>query len=141
MQAVPHAVSEDDTWNGYFIPKNTVVFGNVWAIHMDPNRYPNPTVFNPDRFLTKDGSIRWGGGSVAHERDQLSTHTSSIKMILTLKIAMCLVGVDDSGMFSPGSVLVMRTRTKILTRMNIQPWKSYSRSKSFHSAITHYMGD
>jgi cytochrome P450 len=47
------AAEEDDTWDGYFIPKGTTVVGNLWAIHMDPVRYPNPTLFNPDRFLAK----------------------------------------------------------------------------------------
>lgn len=44
-------VEEDDTLDGYFIPKGSTVVGNIWAIHMDPVRYPNPTLFNPDRFL------------------------------------------------------------------------------------------
>jgi len=48
---VMRVVEEDDTLDGYFIPKGSTVVGNVWAIHMDPVRYPNPTLFNPDRFL------------------------------------------------------------------------------------------
>ena len=28
--AVPHMASEDDEYNGYFIPKGTVVLGNAW---------------------------------------------------------------------------------------------------------------
>ena len=53
FKGVPHCTDEDDVWNGYFIPKGTTVFGNIWAIHMDPNAYPNPTTYDPDRFLGK----------------------------------------------------------------------------------------
>lgn len=41
---------------GYFIPKGTVVLPNHWAIHLDPEVYPEPEKFNPDRFI-KDGKL------------------------------------------------------------------------------------
>ncbi|KAK5799929.1 hypothetical protein VI817_002141 [Penicillium citrinum] len=50
LGAVPHAVTEDDEYKGYFIPKGAGVLNNVWAIGMDPNRHPNPRTFNPDRY-------------------------------------------------------------------------------------------
>jgi len=50
MGAVPHAVTTDDWYEGYLIPKNAGVVNNVWAIHMDPKRYPDPRTFNPDRY-------------------------------------------------------------------------------------------
>ncbi|KAK9059248.1 hypothetical protein SSX86_021867 [Deinandra increscens subsp. villosa] len=36
---------------GYTIPKNTMVYMNVWAIHRDPNNWSNPLEFKPERFL------------------------------------------------------------------------------------------
>ena len=50
MGAVPHAVTQDDEYMGYFIPKGAGVLNNVWAIHMDEKRHPNPREFNPDRY-------------------------------------------------------------------------------------------
>ncbi|CCO36288.1 O-methylsterigmatocystin oxidoreductase Short=OMST oxidoreductase [Rhizoctonia solani AG-1 IB] len=47
---VPHACAEDDTYKGYFIPKDAIVMGNIWAMSFDPEVYPNPDTFNPDRF-------------------------------------------------------------------------------------------
>ncbi|KAK6382768.1 hypothetical protein LTS17_003437 [Exophiala oligosperma] len=50
LGAVPHAVTQDDWYEGYLIPKDAGVMNNVWAINMDPKRHPDPRVFNPDRY-------------------------------------------------------------------------------------------
>ncbi|PPR03921.1 hypothetical protein CVT24_008106 [Panaeolus cyanescens] len=53
-----HCSSEDDEYDGYFIPKGTVVMGNAWSILHDPEAYPNPDEFLPERFLDlKDGQL------------------------------------------------------------------------------------
>ncbi|KAL2005346.1 hypothetical protein VTN00DRAFT_2557 [Thermoascus crustaceus] len=52
LGAVPHALTRDrdDYYMGYRIPAGAGVINNVWTIHMDENRYPNPRQFDPDRF-------------------------------------------------------------------------------------------
>lgn len=50
LGGVPHAVTRDDFYAGYRIPRGAGVMNNVWAIHMDPARHSNPRVFDPDRF-------------------------------------------------------------------------------------------
>ncbi|KAK7442492.1 hypothetical protein VKT23_016090 [Stygiomarasmius scandens] len=52
-----HYTTEDDYYKGYFIPKNSVVFANTWAILHDKDMYPDPDTFDPSRWLTPDGSI------------------------------------------------------------------------------------
>ncbi|KAK0200161.1 cytochrome P450 [Desarmillaria ectypa] len=47
----PHRTMEDDTYNGYFIPKGSIVIANIWQMSRDPEFYPNPDVFDPTRFL------------------------------------------------------------------------------------------
>ncbi|KAL1999237.1 hypothetical protein VTN02DRAFT_4837 [Thermoascus thermophilus] len=47
---VPHATTNEDTYNGYTLPAKTGVMINVWALNNDPERYPNPRVFDPDRY-------------------------------------------------------------------------------------------
>ncbi|KAL4249483.1 cytochrome P450 family protein [Abortiporus biennis] len=49
--AVPHVTTEDDVYQGYCIPKGTYVIANVWKMLHDPRTYPDPMMFNPERFL------------------------------------------------------------------------------------------
>ncbi|EJC97587.1 cytochrome P450 [Fomitiporia mediterranea MF3/22] len=53
--AVAHTVTEDDVYEGYFIPAGAVVLPNLWAMMKDPATYPNPDVFIPERWLPEDG--------------------------------------------------------------------------------------
>ncbi|KAH8161403.1 hypothetical protein CIB48_g6845 [Xylaria polymorpha] len=47
----PHVTSEDFTYQGRFIPQGTVCVLNTWTMHHDPERYPDPMAFKPERFL------------------------------------------------------------------------------------------
>jgi cytochrome P450 len=51
----PHCVAEDDIHDGYYIPKGSVIVSNIWFMLNDPERYANPSEFNPERFLGNDG--------------------------------------------------------------------------------------
>ncbi|OCH90228.1 CyP450 monooxygenase [Obba rivulosa] len=53
---VAHATIEDDEYEGYLIPKGSIVMANSWAILHDPEEYPDPERFFPDRFV-KDGRL------------------------------------------------------------------------------------
>ena len=32
LEAVPHMATNDDEYDGYYIPKGTIVFGNAWPV-------------------------------------------------------------------------------------------------------------
>jgi len=49
--AVPHYTTEDDIYEGYFIPAKSLVIGNSWALMNDPLEYPDPFIFKPERFF------------------------------------------------------------------------------------------
>ncbi|KAF7421194.1 hypothetical protein PC9H_011714 [Pleurotus ostreatus] len=47
----PHCSDEDFVYKGYYIPKNSVMILNVYALHHNEERYPDCWTFNPDRYL------------------------------------------------------------------------------------------
>nr|WET52769.1 cytochrome P450 76BK1 [Callicarpa americana] len=51
---IPRRSEEDVEVNGYFIPKGSQIFVNVWAIGRDKNVWPNPESFEPERFLNNN---------------------------------------------------------------------------------------
>ncbi|KAG7440989.1 cytochrome P450 [Guyanagaster necrorhizus] len=49
--ALPHRSSQDDHYNGYFIPAGSIVIPNSWAVLHDPDVYPSPFEFLPERYF------------------------------------------------------------------------------------------
>ncbi|OBZ74750.1 O-methylsterigmatocystin oxidoreductase [Grifola frondosa] len=48
---------QDDTYEGYFIPKGTIIIPNVWAISLEPSNKYDPYKFIPERFLDPTQAI------------------------------------------------------------------------------------
>ncbi len=56
--SVSHRVLKDLTFRGYNIPRdNCIVLANLYAVNYDPKTFPNPELFNPDRFINDDGKL------------------------------------------------------------------------------------
>ncbi|EJD40438.1 cytochrome P450 [Auricularia subglabra TFB-10046 SS5] len=53
---IPHCAAAEDEYKGYTIPRGAIVFANVWSILHDPNKYPDPASFNPERYLVTSPS-------------------------------------------------------------------------------------
>lgn len=47
----PHTTTEDMHFNGFHIPKGAYLLPSVWWFLHDPDVYPDPERFDPDRFL------------------------------------------------------------------------------------------
>ncbi|PYI13096.1 cytochrome P450, partial [Aspergillus violaceofuscus CBS 115571] len=65
-----HVVTQEDEYEGYWIPKGASVLANIWAFTHDPDVYPDPEAFRPERFLpaatvTNGGGGGGGGGAAA----------------------------------------------------------------------------
>lgn len=52
--SVPRAVAEDVMFRGYLISKGSVVLTNQVSVHLDAERFPDPLMFRPERFLSDD---------------------------------------------------------------------------------------
>ncbi|KAL2246555.1 UNVERIFIED_CONTAM: Cytochrome 71AU50 [Sesamum indicum] len=55
---IPHESMEDCVIDGYHIPKGSRAIVNVWAIGRDPNVWPDPEVFKPERFIGSNIDLR-----------------------------------------------------------------------------------
>ncbi|KAG1814247.1 cytochrome P450 [Suillus subaureus] len=56
-----HRTTQDVIWASaekYCIPAGTTVFGNHWAISRDPQVYPDPNAFKPERWINDQGCMR-----------------------------------------------------------------------------------
>ena len=54
---LPHKAIEDVELDGYIIPKDAQVLGNIYAIHNDDRFWESPDEFTPERFLfSEDGA-------------------------------------------------------------------------------------
>ncbi|XP_072195543.1 cytochrome P450 2H2 isoform X3 [Excalfactoria chinensis] len=55
---LPHAVTKDTMFRGYFIPKDTMIFPLLSPILQDCKEFPNPEKFDPGHFLNANGTFR-----------------------------------------------------------------------------------
>ncbi|CAA0830383.1 cytochrome P450- family 76- subfamily G-polypeptide 1 [Striga hermonthica] len=55
---LPRNSMEDTELMDYFVPKDTQLLVNAWAIHRDPTVWPDPLSFKPERFLDADVDFR-----------------------------------------------------------------------------------
>ncbi|XP_018350461.1 PREDICTED: cytochrome P450 4F5-like [Trachymyrmex septentrionalis] len=44
-------LSKDSEAKSYLLPPKTMLYVNIYGVHRDPNFWPNPEIFDPDRFL------------------------------------------------------------------------------------------
>ncbi|KAG1724531.1 cytochrome P450 [Suillus lakei] len=54
----PHRATKDIFWKNYVIPAGATVIGNHWAIANDPEVFPEPHKFNPQRWIDGTGRVR-----------------------------------------------------------------------------------
>ncbi|KAJ5994575.1 hypothetical protein N7451_010299 [Penicillium sp. IBT 35674x] len=52
---IPHMSTADDMYDGYYIPKGSLLMPNIWGMMHDPTLYHDPLAFKPERFLDVDG--------------------------------------------------------------------------------------
>ncbi|XP_018079581.1 cytochrome P450 1A1 [Xenopus laevis] len=54
---LPHCTTVDTKLNGYFIPKGTCVFTNLYQVNHDNTVWKDADMFMPERFLDENGQI------------------------------------------------------------------------------------
>ena len=54
--SLAHRAIEDVMLGGYRIPKDSMIFANVYCIHHSKEIWADPEAFRPERFLNPDGT-------------------------------------------------------------------------------------
>ncbi|XP_019638020.1 PREDICTED: cytochrome P450 1A1-like [Branchiostoma belcheri] len=54
--SIPHLTTKDTQLNGYTVPKDTIVFANLWSVGHDRRIWGDPSSFRPERFLDPTGT-------------------------------------------------------------------------------------
>ncbi|KAF2729756.1 cytochrome P450 [Polyplosphaeria fusca] len=69
---VVHGLAEDDTYANYHLPRNSTIILNVWALHNDAKKYPDPENFIPERYANHPHLAPYYSSSAeAENRDHL----------------------------------------------------------------------
>lgn len=55
--SLPRSTTSETNIGDFTIPKDTVVFINLWSVHRDPDTWKDPDVFDPSRFLDGQGQL------------------------------------------------------------------------------------
>jgi hypothetical protein len=55
---IPRSNAKDVKFNGFDIPKDSMILLNMWSCMRDPLYWENPNEFNPMRFLDQNGQIK-----------------------------------------------------------------------------------
>ncbi|THH18673.1 hypothetical protein EW146_g2333 [Bondarzewia mesenterica] len=63
---VPHATTQDDVYEGYWIPKGTTIIPNIWAMFHDETKYPDAFAFKPERFEDEKKNMELGNNDLPH---------------------------------------------------------------------------
>ena len=98
----PHLTTEDDSYNGYFIPKNTLILPAAASIAHDPTVYHSPADFKPERFFEPHSEPRasdvvFGFGRRACPGKHVAEQTLFLTIAQTLAIFDIQKSVDEYG--------------------------------------------
>ena len=56
--SLPHSATKDIEVGEYFIPKGTTIFSSLYHVMNDPQHFPQPSEFKPERFIDENGKFK-----------------------------------------------------------------------------------
>ncbi|CAF1067416.1 unnamed protein product [Brachionus calyciflorus] len=119
--------SQDYEFNGMMIEKGQMVVVPIWALHYDPVIYPNPEIFDPERFNEENKRNRENSAYMPFgigPRNCLGMRFALIEIKLALaeilskfRFERCertpeKIEIDSSGLARPKKPIVLRIRNR-----------------------------
>lgn len=99
----PRSTAEDDEYNGIYIQKGTTIFIGVWHMLNDPELYPEPEKFNPERYKNSDEEMKkvmdlnFGFGRRACVGQNFAMGTLYSIILTTLATCDVVPALDENG--------------------------------------------
>ncbi|KAI1119073.1 putative cytochrome P450 oxidoreductase OrdA-like protein [Nemania sp. NC0429] len=121
--SIPHAANAEDVVNGFRIPKGAVILPNIWWFMHDPAVYPNPSEFDPSRYLGSDPAPDptrhiFGYGRRICPGQALADSSVWLTIAQSLAVFNISRGLDESGreidpitQYTPTSGMVSRVES------------------------------
>lgn len=81
---IPRLITQDVQIGTIFLPKNTSVMINISAIHLDPDIWPDPMKFDPNRFVPIDNENEKDDGN-NNRQNANDTTTDELSSVSTKK--------------------------------------------------------
>ncbi|KAF5353993.1 hypothetical protein D9756_007077 [Leucocoprinus leucothites] len=134
---LPHATSEDDVYEGMFIPAGSTVIANIYAITRNTELFPEPEEFRPERFINnpdpffKNYSVTFGFGRRICPGQHIANDQLFV-LITRILWAFDIVAQEDG--FDP-----LRHRYPLRPRFGMVPslpYKLVPRAESIRPIIT-----
>jgi cytochrome P450 len=153
----PHRLTEDDWYEGMFIPKGTICLANAWQMNRDPEMFGEDAEdFDPARYLDasgdiapgmselkKDGHFTYGFGSRICVGRYMADNSLFINIAILLWATKIERKKDASGRFLPLDVdgwvdigLVMLVRSIVYLCVDANVIVSCRRPVPFEAEIT-----
>ncbi|TFY79082.1 hypothetical protein EWM64_g4930 [Hericium alpestre] len=120
--AVPHRVTTDDVYNGYFIPAGSTIIGNGWGILRDEKTFPEPEKFMPEHFL--DTPVKYPDAAFGFGRricpGRHFGHASARPKLcgagISIQIRPSVKEVVEGKIFVDGTIRVLEYARKAMTK-------------------------
>ncbi|KAF8895098.1 cytochrome P450 [Infundibulicybe gibba] len=96
---VMHTSTKDDVYKGYFIPKGSIIFSNIWAMSHDEKKYQNPDKFQPERYFDSQGNLNDDDTILAYgfgRRACAGRHLASSTVWLTISSILATLNITKA---------------------------------------------
>ncbi|KIK62458.1 hypothetical protein GYMLUDRAFT_500346 [Collybiopsis luxurians FD-317 M1] len=116
----PRSCLQDDYYNGFLIPKGSIVLPNIWAMNRDPQLYPDYDEFRPERYQDLDLDVlgAHGQGHVSYGfGDRICSGMHIANDVLFINIAAILHACTIKK--SEGQHLDRTTSTQIFDELGV----------------------
>ncbi|KAJ7726908.1 cytochrome P450 [Mycena metata] len=99
---IPHRALEDDIYNGYLIPKGSIILPHMWHMSRDTTYYTDPEDFRPERFLKEQPELdpntyMFGFGRRACPGQDFANAIVYLTIVMTLSVFNVKKAKRDDG--------------------------------------------